>query len=116
MSTQQSASPGGLDFLVRNRKATGYGLVAGAVLLSVAAVVLAVKFRWDYAAVCVGAGWLGVVLLVAGVYQLVRDPNAGPEPDATRLMVLAVAGLAGLITTLVGVALAWKWWDIYLGW
>jgi hypothetical protein len=111
----------GLEALVRNRKPSAYVLLAVAALLAVATLWLGTRWRGaerhgEFAWLTVAAGLLSLVGLGAGLFQLLRSQDGFPEPDTTRLLVLAVGGLTGLVVSVTGLVLAWQWWDVYLAW
>ena len=116
MVSTQSSPNKLLELLSRERKQTGYALLAVAALFWVATVWLAAKYRMEYAVIAAGFGWLGVVFSWAGAFQLRREPGRADEMEISRALVLAVAGLSGLVVTLMGLVLAWQWWDAYLTW
>jgi hypothetical protein len=116
MATAQEHKQTWLDTLNRKPKQTAYVLLAIAVLFGTVTVSIGAKYRWEYGVIAAGFGWLAVVFLWAGVFQLRREPGGAAQLDASRALVLAVAGLSGLIVTLMGLVLAWQWWDTYLAW
>lgn len=64
--------------------------------------------------------WLALLaLLLVGAGLSLRLPKVAVPPssavDRTRLLVLTLGGLAGLLTVLLAVALAYEWWDIFNG-
>src|SRR6516225_377585 len=103
-----------LDFLVQKRRQSGYALLALCALLAAATIWIASQYKWEYFTIAAGLGWLAVVCLGAGFFQVRREADA--EPNTTRSLVLTVAGLAGLIISAMGLVLAWQWWDVYLAW
>jgi hypothetical protein len=105
-----------LAFLVRYSKPTAYFQFVVSALLVVGVGVLAYYFRWDYLSVCVGGALLALITLFAGLWQLLREPEAMAELDAARILVLAVGGLAGLTVALLGLALSWRWWEFVTSW
>ncbi len=116
MENTQSSPNKLLQLLSRERKQTGYGLLAVAALFWVATVWLAAKYRLEYVVIAAGFGWLAVVFSWAGAFQVRREPGRADEMEVSRALVLAVAGLSGLVVTLMGLVLAWQWWDAYLAW
>jgi ABC-type uncharacterized transport system len=116
MATTQEHKETWLETLNQKPRQTAYVLLAIAVLFGIATVAIAAKYRWEYGVIAAGFGWLAVVFLWAGVFQLRREPGRAGQLDASRALVLAVAGLSGLIVTLMGLVLAWQWWDTYLAW
>jgi hypothetical protein len=107
---------GWLHFIVRNRKPTAYALFVLSALLTLGLLLVAWRLGRDYLVIAAALGWLALVLLAAGLYRLLREPEPGHELDAARTLVLAVGGLSGLIITFMGLVLAWLWWDTYLSW
>ena len=103
-----------LDILVQKRRQSGYALLALCALLAAATIWIASQYKWEYFTIAAGLGWLAVVFLGAGFFQIRREADS--EPNTTRSLVLTVAGLAGLIISAMGLVLAWQWWDVYLAW
>src|SRR6266404_989991 len=102
MSNTQNRSQRWLDFLILRRRQSGYALVAICVLLAIGLIWIASQYKWEYAAIAAGLGWLAVVCLGAGFFQIRREVAADSEPNATRSLVLTAAGLSGLIITGMG--------------
>jgi hypothetical protein len=116
MATVKEKKASWLETLNQKPRQTAYVLLAIAAIFGIATVTIAAKYRWEYAVIAAGFGWLAVVFLWAGVFQLRREPGRAGQLDASRVLVLAVAGLSGLVVTLMGLVLAWQWWDTYLAW
>jgi hypothetical protein len=105
-----------IDYIAARRKPSAHALFLIALVCAVVALWLGIAKPTDYSPFCFAAAVLALANLCAGLYQYLRDPEDWPEPESTRLLVLAVAGFWGLIITGLGAALAWTWWDTYLEW
>jgi hypothetical protein len=102
--------PEGEETRQRRRRLTA--LLAAGIALVAVAVFLGVRFRSAYIVVSLGVGWLGLIYSGLAFWQFrVERPE-----ETSRLLVLLLAGATGLIMTLVGVGLAWQWWETYLAW
>jgi hypothetical protein len=117
------AQPPWLDWLVRQRQAASYTLFGLSVVFWIGCVVLALLPHWlEHADTlenfwpAAWAGALGLVTLAAGLWHLLYEPGQADPHDMARVLALALGGLAGLLTTLLGVALAWQWWDDLTSW
>jgi hypothetical protein len=119
----QGARPGWLDWMVRERQSAAYVLFGLSVLFWVGCVVLALLPRWleheDRFENFWPAAWaasLGLVTLGAGLWELFYEPEVTNRHDAARVVAIGVGGLAGLLTTVLGVVLAWQWWGDLTSW
>jgi hypothetical protein len=118
-----SAQPRWLDWMVRERQTAAYVLFGVSALFWVGCVVLALLPRWleheDRLENFFPAAWaasLGLVTLGAGLWYLFYEPDSMSRHDAARVVAIGVGGLAGFLTTLLGLALAWQWWDDLTSW
>lgn len=99
----------------RRRRAL-LALLALGIVLVVVAIWVGYRFRGEYLALCLGAGWLGVIYTALAAWELRQGPAGADDAGAPPALTLLLAGATGLALTLVGVTLAWQWWDTYLGW
>jgi hypothetical protein len=145
ITTNSQAPPALLAFMARNRRYTGYALLVIAVAFAliplwmvyhykVAGTKAAAASAEDkkssieispepekeirYVPVMIWGGAVAVIFMVAGVwYLLAEETSPLSAVDATRLMVLSIGGLSGLVTVLlIGLALPYfEWWNTFLG-
>jgi hypothetical protein len=87
--------------------------VAGA--LAVAVLILGVVYRWEAAIPAAGLVLFAVVLGATGLWRLTAEPEAMNDRDATRLMVLVVGGWLGFTISVVALALAIRWREVFTG-
>jgi hypothetical protein len=111
----EAQARGGLALFARQRRPIAYGLLTLGVLLVVLAGWLIKSFGWEYSVAGFAVSVLAILLFGAGMVLLWR-PEMEEDPEKARLMVLSAAGFSGILITLVGLVLAWQWWDEYLGW
>src|SRR6266481_1258064 len=135
-----------LSVLARNRKPTGYTLLVIAALFAVIPLWMVYHYKLArvqsgesvgaeenkpaeeakpaperelrYVPVMIWGGALALIFMGAGVwYLLSEESGAWDAADATRLMVLTIGGLSGLVTVLlIGLALPYfEWWNIFVG-
>lgn len=95
-----------LDNLSTRRKETGLGLLIATVLLALLPAWLGYQFKWDYLYVAIATGFLPLVTLGGGLYQLLREPNPKTDRDQTLLLVMTLGALLGFGLVLVGIAFA----------
>lgn len=146
-STDVSESESGLlSTLARYRKQTGYGLLIVAVLFALIPLWMVYHYKvagsqsqdtsvkeekkgieetkpaaekeLRYVPVMLWGGFLALIFMGAGVWYLLSEETGTLNAvDATRLMVLTIGGLSGLVTVLlIGLALPYfEWWNIYMG-
>src|SRR5579859_2571105 len=70
----------------------------------------------DYLALCVWASLTAIACFAAGVFQLAYVYPPRTERDTSRLFVMSVGGVIGLVTSFIlGLGLAWSWWDTFAG-
>src|SRR5947209_696535 len=103
-----------LRYLADHRKGTAYALF-GISALGLVLAYFAYLHVAQYLAVCMGAALLALVALVGAVWQLAQETSGPANPDETRVLVLAVGGLMGLVVSLTAVVQGWHWRDIFLG-
>jgi hypothetical protein len=103
-----------LDYLARHRKETAYVLYALSALAIVPAYLTYGRLQ-EYLPLFCGSILLGCIALAGGLWQLGREPRATSEPDATRVVILAIGGAAGLVVFLAGLWQAWRWSDVLTG-
>ncbi len=103
-----------LDYLARHRKEMAYVLYAVSALALVPAY-LSYKHIPEYLPLCCGSILLASVALAGGLWQLGREPEEGAEPDATRVVILAIGGAIGLVVFLTALWQAWRWSDVLAG-
>jgi hypothetical protein len=115
---QQDQLPRGwLDTISERRQQAAYVLFAVALLLGIGTIWFFVMARdeahqWEYIWLAVWLGFLGLLALGAGLWQFLYEPAGTPgDVDATRLLVLTVGGVAGLLTVLLSLALTYQWRD-----
>src|SRR6516225_795296 len=116
MASHANPSSTGLDFLVQKRRVTAFVLLAIGAALGLGSIWPFKATGWNYFPVGVGMGFLALLSLAAGFFQLMRQPDQFPEPEITRMLVLGLGGLFGLVTSLIGLILTLDWWDVYLNW
>src|SRR5262249_7485214 len=136
-----------LSTLARYRKQTGYGLLIIAVLFALIPLWMVYHYRiagtksadssavsedkkktdetkpavekeLRYIPVMLWGGFLALIFMGAGVWYLLSEETGNLNAiDATRLMVLTIGGLSGLVTVLlIGLALPYfEWWNIFIG-
>jgi hypothetical protein len=140
------APSGLLAKLARNRKQTGYALLIVAVLFALIPLWMVYHYKYaaakatessaaeekkspeeakpapetqiHYVPVMIWGGALALIFMGAGVWYLLSEETGGWNPaDATRLIVLTIGGLSGLVTVLlIGLALPYfEWWSIFIG-
>jgi hypothetical protein len=103
-----------LAYFGQHRRETAYGLlVAGALLVLPA--YLGFKNHEDYLAVGIAAALLSLTAILAGVWFLAGESAVQTMPDDTRIGILVLGGVCGLILTIVAVVLAIRWSDVFLG-
>jgi gliding motility-associatede transport system auxiliary component len=141
-----SSPPALLAVLSRNRKNTGYALLVIAVLFALIPLWMVYHYKLAgakpadvaatedkkstdetqpaaekelrYVPVMLWGGALALIFMGGGVwYLLTEETSPLNEIDATRLMVLTIGGLSGLVTVLfIGLALPYfEWWSIFIG-
>src|SRR5262245_8991988 len=96
-----------------NRQRTALVLFVLAGLFLIIPIYMGVQFKGEYLNVCLWGTILVLICAGAGAWQLLRAPLPGMEmsdADAGRFLVLALGGMAGLATTLLGFSLAVQWW------
>jgi ABC-type uncharacterized transport system len=135
-------SPGLLSLLARNRKQTGYALLVIAVLFALIPLWMAYHYKFAagksseataegveeikpvperelrYLPIMIWGGALALIFMGAAVWYLLSEETSPLSAlDATRLMVLTIGGLSGLVTVLlIGLALPYfEWWNIFIG-
>jgi hypothetical protein len=140
-------SPRGLlAVLAGNRKQTGYALLIIAILFALIPLWMVYHYKYAaakttessaleekkaleeakqtpekeirYVPVMIWGGALALIFMGAGVwYLLSEETGAWSAADATRLIVLTIGGLCGLVTVLlIGLALPYfEWWNIFIG-
>jgi hypothetical protein len=115
---QPEPRPGGgwIDSLTRSRRRAAIVLFVVAALLALIPLWMGIKYKSEYLSVCIWGGTLALLSLGAGLWNFVQA--AAPEgqkagADATRKMVLTVGGLAGLVTAVLGLVLAYQWWAFF---
>src|SRR5947207_3153583 len=96
-----------LEAMIRDPKKSAYAFFVLAAAFAAIPVTLGILYRTEYLTVCILGGVLSAIAIGAGLYQLSREPRIGDPADLdnTRLLVLSVGGLIGLVTTLLAVAL-----------
>jgi len=144
--TSADSSRGPLPALARNRKQTSYALLVIAVLFALIPLWMVYHYKYAaakeaetagaeekktadqakpapekqlrYLPVMIWGGALALIFMGAGVwYLLSEETGAWNAADATRLMVLTIGGLSGLVTVLmIGLALPYfEWWNVFIG-
>lgn len=103
------------DLIAHKPRETGYALLAAGAIFAALPLWLALHYRAEYAVVAVASALAPLVLLAAGLWQLLRVPGQVSEPAAARLLVLVVGGFFGLCLVLVAASLAYQWWDSLVG-
>jgi hypothetical protein len=142
----QDSATGLLSALARNRKPTGYALLVIAALFALIPLWMVYHYKLArekptdtaaveekkpaeeskpgpekelrYVPVMLWGGLLALIFMGAGVWYLMSEEiGALNAADATRLMVLAIGGLSGLVTVLlIGLILPYfEWWNIFVG-
>lgn len=101
--------------LGRNRALIGYALFGVAALFAVLTLVLVLRYRTEYPWELLLSAVTVLAALGAGLWQLTREPGELSEADTNRLFILGVGGYAGLMVTLFGLGLIWRWSDTLLG-
>ena len=142
--TTQSSRPSLLETIARKRETSGYAALGIGVLLLALTIFFAVRWegsrsqeapstdemqpadekksdgrltdRGDYLPAAIGSGIIAGLFLVAGAIQLSRKPTVGIELHETRLMIVAVGGVTGLLIALLGFAFGWRWQGSLLAW
>jgi hypothetical protein len=139
------SASGLLSLLARNRKQTGYALLVIAALFALIPLWMVYHYKLArvkpaetvgaeekqpeeakaapdrelrYVAVMLWGGLLALIFMGAGVWYLLSEEiGTFNVADATRLMVLTIGGLSGLVTVLlIGLALPYfEWWNIFVG-
>jgi hypothetical protein len=104
-----------LDAMTRDPKRSAYVFFVLAAAFAAIPITLGVMYRTEYLFVCILGGVLSAIALVAGIFQMLREPHAADpgELDNTRLFILTVGGLLGFVGTLLAVALAVHHWTDY---
>src|SRR5436190_12015694 len=144
--SQPDSPPGLLSALARNRKPTGYALLVIAALFALIPLWMVYHYKWSrvqpaepaaaeerkpaeeaksaparelrYVPVMLWGGLLALIFMGAGVWYLLSEEIGTLNAiDATRLMVLTIGGLSGLVTVLfIGLALPYfEWWSVFVG-
>src|SRR5947209_5091657 len=139
-------APGLLSILARNRKPTGYALLVIAALFALIPLWMVYHYKLArvqpletagaeenkpaeeakpaperelrYVPVMLWGGLLALIFMGAGVWYLLSEEiGTFNAADATRLMVLTIGGLSGLVTVLlIGLTLPYfEWWNIFVG-
>src|SRR5262249_36780014 len=100
-----------------NRQRTALVLFVLAGLFLIIPIYMGVQFKGEYLNVCLWGTILVLICAGAGAWQLLREPRKDlSDADAGRFLVLALGGMAGLTTTLLGFSLAIQWWaDVFAG-
>src|SRR5216683_3358664 len=143
---QADPPPALLAILSRNRKNTGYTMLAIAVLFALIPLWMVYHYKvatakpadaapaedkrssteikpesekeLRYVPVMIWGGALALIFMGAAIWYLLSEETSPLSAiDATRLMVLTVGGLCGLVTVLfVGLALPYfEWWSVFIG-
>jgi hypothetical protein len=98
------------------KRQTGIGLLVVAALFALIPILMAFKYRGDYLSVSIWGAGLALVALMAGLWRLLAQPARLTPADATRLLILVLGGLGGLLTVLfLGLGLALRWWSTVTG-
>jgi hypothetical protein len=116
MTTPTTPTPGLIAWLSGSRAASGVALMLGGIAALAVPVTLVAKYGTEFLPAVILTSALGLLWLIAGVWQRARTPSPGREADEARYLVLAVGGLTGLLTALLGAALAYQWWDYLVDW
>jgi hypothetical protein len=145
-TTDPESPPALLAILSRNRKNTGYTMLAIAVLFALIPLWMVYHYKvagakaadpataedkkssvdikpepekeLRYLPVMIWGGALALIFMGAAVWYLLAEETSPLSAiDATRLMVLTVGGLSGLVTVLfIGLALPYfEWWSVFIG-
>jgi hypothetical protein len=105
-----------LTNLSQRRRPLAYGFLGVAAAFAALAVVLFIKYREEYAVIGVWAGLLGAIALGGGVWLLLTEGQPRAESaEESRLLVLAVGGLAGFATWVLSLTLGFRWRETILG-
>jgi hypothetical protein len=72
--------------------------------------------RSDYLPAAIWSGLNALLLFGTGVIVLTRIPPAGRGVLEVRFSLVAIGGLAGMLTALFGFVLAWRWQENLLRW
>src|SRR6266851_2692311 len=143
---QADPPPALLAILSRNRKNTGYTMLAIAVLFALIPLWMVYHYKvatakpadaaaaedkrssteikpesekeLRYVPIMIWGGALALIFMGAAIWYLLSEETSPLSAiDATRLMVLTVGGLCGLVTVLfVGLALPYfEWWSVFIG-
>jgi hypothetical protein len=121
MATTQETPPPRTDLtawdaLGRLERQTAISLLVLAALFSLIPILVGIKYRGDYLAVCLWGGALALVALLGSLWRFFAHPARLSPADSTRLLVLVVGGLSGLLTVaFLGLGLAIKWWSTVTG-
>lgn len=114
--SETTAKPSPIHRLFENRKPTASGLfLLGALLAGLA---LWLGFTWTnaLAPVWLWSGSMAVLAVAAGLWLLLYQAPHGKGLDDVRLLVLAIGGIAGLLTVCLGLVLGYQWWNDILAW
>jgi hypothetical protein len=100
----------------QHRKETAYGLLAVATLALIPAYLgLLSSQRTEYWPVGIATALLSGVAVVAAVWLLAGDPLQKSTPDETRIMVLVLGGLCGLLMSWGALVQGWHWRAVFFG-
>ena len=105
-----------LELLTRHSREAAYGFFAAAALLAIIPIWVGIQYRTEQMTVCVWGAILVLLALGAGLYEILREDRNRPGAiDNTRMLVLAIGGLAGFATAVLGVLLAYQWRSVFTG-
>jgi hypothetical protein len=93
----------------------GYGLIAAGLVLAVAPLVLAIKYKSEYLLECLILLIPPLTGLATGFYLSVIRRDKPCDVDTVRMLVLIFGGMLGLTLLLVSFALTYRWWNIVAG-
>jgi hypothetical protein len=106
-----SGTPAFLQSLARRPREVGYALFALAALCAVLPLVLLIRARMDLNSVGPVFYWgvaLALLCLALAIVQVNYSPTGVGDVEKLRLILLGLGGVAGLLTALLGVALAFS--------
>jgi len=70
----------------------------------------------DYLSGAIWAGLCGIVLFAGAAWTLSRKPGEGDPVHETRVTLMLLGGILGLLTSLLGFVFAWRWQKSVLLW
>src|SRR5947199_4881450 len=105
-----------LELFTQHSREAAYGFFAAAALLAIIPIWVGIQYRTEQMTVCVWGAILVLLALGAGLYEILREDRNRPGAiDNTRMLVLAIGGLAGFATAVLGVLLAYQWRSVFTG-